>query len=119
MKGYKDIGHESEAAKLAKHTDISQSDIEKLCSVYKALGEVSRLKILLALMAGEMCVYHISECTNLKQSLTSHQLKVLKNSNLVSGRREGQLILYKLADDHVRDIINQSLIHLNCYEKEI
>lgn len=119
MKGHRDIGHESKAAKKAKLTDVSQTDIEKLCTVYKALGEVSRLKILLALMAGEMCVYHISECTNLKQSLTSHQLRVLKSSNLVSCRREGQLILYKIADDHVRDIINQSLIHLNCYEKEI
>ena len=70
------------------------------------------MKILFALLESEMCVCAIAELLSMNQSAISHQLKVLKNANLVGNRREGKTIYYFLADDHVRKIIEQGYEHL-------
>ena len=59
-----------------------------------------------------MCVCAIAELLGMTQSAISHQLKTLKNANLVGNRREGKTIYYYLSDDHVRAIIAQGFEHL-------
>lgn len=113
MTDCKEHSHER-AMQAAKDNALSDEVLQEISGIYKAIGEPSRLKILLALTEGDMCVYHISEVTGQKQSLTSHQLRVLKSSNIVKSRREGQTIIYSIADEHIKAIINMSLIHLNC-----
>lgn len=83
-----------------------------LADLYKVFGDTTRMKILFALLESEMCVCAIAELLSMNQSAISHQLKVLKNANLVGNCREGKTIYYFLADDHVKTIIAQGFEHL-------
>ena len=90
-------------------------DDELLCDLadlFKLFGDGTRIKILYALLESELCVCAIAELLNMTQSAISHQLKVLKDGNLVANRREGKTIIYFLADAHVRGIIAQGFDHL-------
>ena len=86
--------------------------IERTCNTFRMLGEPSRLKIVMALAKGEMCVYHLVKCCGGTQSGTSHQLRILKQMDLIKFRRDGKNILYSLADDHVRTILEMGLEHV-------
>ena len=83
-----------------------------LADLFKVFGDTTRMKILYSLFESEMCVCAIAELLGMTQSAISHQLKVLKNANLVANRREGKTIYYFLADDHVRTIVAQGFEHL-------
>ena len=89
-----------------------------LADLFKVFGDSTRIKILYGLFEQEMCVCAIAELLGMSQSAISHQLKVLKDSNLVSNRREGKTIYYFLADDHVRSMIGQGFEHLIEERKE-
>ena len=60
----------------------------------------------------EMCVCDIAQLLNLSTSAISHQLRVLKQSQLVKFRREGKTVFYSLADSHVRSILAQGMEHV-------
>lgn len=83
-----------------------------LADLFKLFGDTTRAKILFTLSESEMCVCALAELLGMTQSAISHQLKTLKNANLVGNRREGKTIYYFLADDHVKTIICQGLDHL-------
>lgn len=83
-----------------------------LAELYKVFGDSTRIKILYVLFESEMCVCDIAQTLGMSMSAISHQLRVLKNSRLVSFRREGKTIIYSLADDHVRTIIDQGMEHI-------
>lgn len=85
----------------------------ELADLFKVFGDSTRVKILWALENAEMCVCDISAVLNMSQSAVSHQLRVLKQSNLVKNRREGKSIFYSLSDDHVKLIMEQGLDHIN------
>lgn len=89
-------------------------DVEKVSGIFSLLGDASRMKILLALFEGELCVSHICEITNSKQSVTSQHLRKLKDNKIIKSRRDGNLILYSLIDEHVKNIIKLALEHKNC-----
>jgi len=61
----------------------------------------------------EMCVCDIAVLLNMTQSVISHQLRVLKQANLVKNRKEGKIVFYSLDDEHVRKIFDEGLIHVN------
>ncbi len=83
-----------------------------LSDLFKIFGDMTRAKILFSLFESEMCVCAIAELLGMTQSAISHQLKILKDANLVANRREGKTIFYFLSDDHVRSIIAQGFEHL-------
>lgn len=83
-----------------------------LSDLFKLFGDTTRMKILFSLFESEMCVCAIAELLGMTQSAISHQLKTLKDANLVENRREGKTIYYHLADDHVRAIVAQGFEHL-------
>ena len=83
-----------------------------LADLFKILGDSTRVRILWALEKAELCVCDISVLLNMTQSAISHQLRILKQANLVKNRREGKIIYYSLSDDHVRYIFDQGLIHI-------
>ena len=64
------------------------------------------------LFGAEVCVCDLAETLNMTQSAVSHQLKILKQAKLVSSRREGKSVFYSLADEHVRNIIDQGREHI-------
>ena len=84
----------------------------ELADLFKMFGDSTRMKIMFVLMESEMCVCDIAELLGISQSAISHQLRILKQSKLISSRREGKNIVCFLADDHVRSIIDQGLSHV-------
>ena len=85
---------------------------EEVADLFKIFGDSSRLKILVALTQSDMCVSEISEFLSITQSAVSHQLRILKTSNLVKTRRVGKNIYYSLTDDHVKTIIDCGMEHV-------
>ncbi len=83
-----------------------------LADLFKNFGDATRIKILYALYKDEICVNDLAELLNMTQSAISHQLRVLKQSRLIKGRREGKLILYSLADEHVRTLLSVGMEHI-------
>lgn len=102
--------------KAALESMPTDGDIDVMCARFKAISEPSRLKILLALEGGELCVDHIVEAVGGNQSAVSHQLKTLKDNRIVKCRRYGKKILYSISDGHIMAMIELSKEHLNCNE---
>lgn len=88
--------------------------VEEASKIFALLGEPNRIKIVLALMEGELCVYHICEITKSKQPVTSQHLRKLKDANIIKSRKEANQVLYSLADEHVATIIKMAIEHKNC-----
>jgi ArsR family transcriptional regulator len=89
------------------------SELNKLADFFKMFSDGTRVKILWALECNEMCVCDLAVLLNMTKSAISHQLKSLRLSNLVKYRREGKIIFYSLADDHVKNILDQGYVHVN------
>ena len=83
-----------------------------LTELFRILGDSTRIRILYVLFEAEMCVCDIATLLGMTQSAISHQLRVLKQMDLVKNRRDGKTIFYSLADDHVRTIIAQGREHI-------
>lgn len=83
-----------------------------LTDLYKVFSDSTRIRILYALSCSELCVYDIAALIGMSQSAVSHQLRVLKQAKLVKYRREGKIVFYSLADDHIHTILNQGLEHV-------
>ena len=83
-----------------------------LAEFFSVMGDSTRIKILYLLFEGEMCVCDISEALGMTMSAVSHQLRVLRDANLVKNRREGRVMYYRLCDDHVRTIIETAIEHV-------
>ena len=73
---------------------------------------MTRIKILCVLFQSELCVCDLAEVTGMTQSAISHQLRVLKQMDLVKNRRDGKTIYYSLADSHIVTILSQGLDHI-------
>lgn len=101
-------------AERAKKAELSEETLEATCNIFKMLSEPSRLKIVLALLEGEMCVYHIVEATGGKQSAVSHQLRVLKDGKVIRARRNGQNVAYSIADEHIAQMTAIGVEHARC-----
>ena len=91
-------------------------DAEKtalLAELFKNFGDETRIRIMYVLYDDEVCVNDIAKALDMTQSAVSHQLRVLKQNRLIKGRREGKLILYSLADEHVRSLLSVGMEHVS------
>jgi ArsR family transcriptional regulator len=86
--------------------------MEDIAELFKGFGDPTRVHILSLLQQQEMCVNDIADAVAVSQSAISHQLRMLKQMHLIKFRREGKNILYSLADDHVRTILQMGLEHV-------
>ncbi len=91
---------------------ISPETLVSLAELFKVFGDPTRVRILYTLFQEEKCVQDIADTLGMTQSAISHQLRILKHSDLVKGRREGKTIYYSLADGHVTTIMAQGLDHV-------
>ncbi len=108
-----DILHDhTEILKRVRHELPTDELLCDLSDLFKLFGDTTRLKILFSLFEEPMCVCAIAELLGMTQSAISHQLKTLKDANLVGNRREGKTVYYFLSDDHVRTIVAQGFEHL-------
>lgn len=94
------------------HANINDGTLYDLAELFKVFGDSTRIRIISALMDGEMCVYHLAERLNVGQSAVSHQLRILRSAGLVRPRREGKEIYYSLDDEHVEEIYSAGLAHI-------
>ena len=85
----------------------------ELADFFKVFGDSTRIKILYALFASEMCVQDLAEVLGMNQSAISHQLRVLKQAGLVKYHKEGKYTIYSLDDEHVSQIVGQGMAHLS------
>lgn len=103
------------------HTDVvdyvkrnmpEESELYDLSDFFKVLGDSTRAKIMWALDEHELCVCDLAALLSMTKSAISHQLRALREANLVVNRRDGKNIYYSLADDHVRQIFERGLEHI-------
>lgn len=113
MKDCHKEGHEAILKQLEIDVDFN-TNVEKIAKIFSLLGDATRMKIVLALMKGELCVYHICEITGGSQSAISQHLRKLKDGNILSSKKVGNMVIYKIKDDHVLQIITQALKHKDC-----
>ena len=97
----------------ARKEEIPGREIEQLALTYKILGDPTRLKIVMALLVGEMCVCDLAAFLGLSESAVSHQLRRLKDLALIKQRRDGQILYCSLDDSHVADLLRIGLEHLH------
>lgn len=89
-----------------------EKTVRDVSEFFKIFSDSTRIRILWALSKSGMCVCDIAFLMNMTKSAISHQLKVLKDYNLVKSQRNGKEIIYSLADSHVKDIFEKAVEHL-------
>ncbi|MFC6322657.1 ArsR/SmtB family transcription factor [Companilactobacillus baiquanensis] len=90
----------------------NNDELEAMVNVFKAFGDMTRVKIILALSQTPLSVGEIADSLEMSQSSISHQLSLLKQLNLVSSMRKGRNIHYRLSDQHIITIFNQTKEHI-------
>ena len=104
--------HEEIVDKVEKVMPDEQQLLD-LSEFFKVFGDSTRIKILYVLSQSEMCVCDIATLLQMGQSAISHQLRVLKQMHLVTFRRDGKTVFYKLADSHIQTILAQGMEHIS------
>ena len=90
----------------------TEETLYELSDFFKMFGDATRIKILHALFVSEMCVCDLSDLLKVSQSAISHQLKTLRQADLVKYRKDGKAVFYSLKDEHVRQIVDLGLQHV-------
>jgi len=91
-----------------------EETVLEISDFFDALGNPTRLKILLALMeAGELCTCDLSAVTKLSVSAISHQLRILKDRKIVAYRKDGKNVFYRLDDEHIKEILKTAMEHMS------
>lgn len=106
-----DVIHEDEVAR-AKADMLDEETLLYISDFYKALSDSTRIKIINVLEKRELCVCDISSLLNMTKSAVSHQLKNLREMNLIKSRKVGKEVWYTLADEHVSRVFDISLEHI-------
>jgi DNA-binding transcriptional ArsR family regulator len=101
-----------ERVNRARADAIPEHELNRLALTYKVLGDPTRLKIVMALGGGEMCVCDIAAFLGLSESAVSHQLRRLKDLALIRQRRKGQILYNSLNDEHVAELLKVGLEHV-------
>lgn len=85
----------------------------QLAGLFRLLGDVTRVRLLYALLeAGELCVCDLAAATGVPETSVSHALRLLRTAGIVRNRRDGRMIYYRLADAHVRMLLDLSTEHV-------
>jgi DNA-binding transcriptional ArsR family regulator len=86
--------------------------VEELADVFGLLADPGRLRVLVALLEGEMCVCDLAAAAGASESAASHHLRLLRAHRVVQVRRSGRMAYYRLADAHVRMLLDLALAHI-------
>lgn len=104
--------HEDTLFHVREHM-VAETQLLSMAKLFKVFGDNTRISILSALNCHEMCVCDLAVLLNMTKSAISHQLKVLRDNNLVKFEKKGKHAYYSLADDHVKEILDVALEHIN------
>lgn len=95
-----------------KNAMPDEDTIYDLAELFKVFGDSTRTKIISALFEAELCVCDICAVLSMTKSAVSHQLRILRQTNIVKARRVGKEVFYSLDDDHIYQIYQMALKHL-------
>jgi ArsR family transcriptional regulator len=95
-----------------QRASLTDEVIYDVADFYKVFGDSTRIKILYALMEGELNVTDLVLALDMTQSAVSHQLRVLRQNDLVKFRKDGKTVYYSLDDSHVKTLLQQGLEHI-------
>ena len=101
-----------DAVVLARSSMHGEEITSAASDFFKAFSDKTRLRILTALVTGELCVCDIAALLGMSQSAISHQLRFLKQARLVKSRKSGKTVYYALCDDHIQTILAQGIAHV-------
>jgi ArsR family transcriptional regulator, lead/cadmium/zinc/bismuth-responsive transcriptional repressor len=106
-----DVIH-SDVVDAVKKKMPGEEELYDLSDFFKILGDSTRTEIIWALDENEMCVCDLAVLLGMTKSAISHQLRTLRDANLVQNRREGKVVFYSLADEHIKQIFEMGLEHI-------
>lgn len=92
--------------------ELQMEFIQEMAEFFKIFGDGTRIRVLQTLMEGEKNVGDLAEVLEMSQSAVSHQLRVLRQNDLVKYRKEGKVVFYSLDDEHVENVLQQGMAHL-------
>jgi DNA-binding transcriptional ArsR family regulator len=110
--GRKPASASSEAISRLSGALIGTRAAAGLAETFKALGDLTRVRMLDALSRSELCVGDLAGLLGLTESAVSHQLRLLRSMRLVRSRRSGRMVMYMLDDDHILKLFRQGLDHV-------
>ena len=96
----------------AKQALLSDPDAAQLADTFRALADPTRVRIISVLAHTELCVCDLSATLDMSQSAVSHQLRLLRQMRLVKNRKAGRMVYYSLDDEHIRDLFQRGLEHI-------
>ncbi len=96
----------------AKKNMPEENLLYRLAQIFDVFGDTTRIKIISVLSLGEMCVCDIAETLSMTHSAVSHQLRILRQSDVVTARKDGKTVFYSLADNHISKIYHMGLTHI-------
>ncbi|MFD8816419.1 ArsR/SmtB family transcription factor [Streptomyces sp. NPDC059627] len=108
------MGHRADAAKTkaTARERLETVGAADVATTLQALATPSRLRILARLQEGPCAATELADAVGMEQSACSHQLRLLRNLGLVTGERRGRSVIYALYDDHVAELLEQALYHV-------
>jgi ArsR family transcriptional regulator, lead/cadmium/zinc/bismuth-responsive transcriptional repressor len=106
-----ECGPDEHDRRISKDAPVTEEAFERAASIFRAAGDISRLKLLARLAHGEWCVTELADAAGVGLSTVSQQLRLLRAEKLVSRRRVGKHIYYALADGHILDLVQSALAH--------
>lgn len=107
------MGHgAAKPAGSAPRARLDAASAAKVATTLQALATPSRLLILARLREGPLPATELAAEVGMEQSACSHQLRLLRNLDLVVGTRKGRSVVYSLYDDHVAELLDQALYHV-------
>lgn len=107
-----------DAVREVRASQLGSSVVASMSSLFGALGDPTRLRIVSALSQRELCVCDIAASLGISQSAISHQMRQLRDLGLVRARRDGRLVYYSLDDEHVLTMFRQAKEHVEHLERE-
>ena len=106
-----------EVVKEAIAQKLDNKEVEALSTIFKVLGDPTRINILWSLMGREMCVCDLAAALSMTKSAISHQLKTMKDAAVVKSRRDGKNVFYSIDDSHVADMLQLAKVHIGHINK--
>ncbi len=103
---------DQEKVERAQSTMPAAADVVSLAETFRVLGDPTRLRIVRALMAEELCVCDIATLLGLSQPTVSHSLRSLRQLRLVRYRKVGKVAYYAIDDEHVRHLVDTGFVHV-------
>ena len=101
-----------EAVAAARSAALDDDTLQQVSSFFAAFSDPTRLRILVALRARELCVCDLASALDMTSSAVSHQLRLLRLARLVASRRQGKIVYYRLNDGHVSQMLDSGLEHV-------